>query len=110
VTTVYALRHGATGTLMPEMKNRKGYSHWSPGQPGGIPDVATNMPRLFPSRTSAVLARSQWVRGPVTVTMVAHGGWDEMPYDEPELTAKDVGRKTADLNLVEFELREVAHA
>lgn len=105
---VYALRHVASGTLMPEMRSGRGYSHWSPSEPDapdaqdGMPAAALPTPRFLATRRSAINARGQWARGVVTVSKVNDRDGD---YWE-DFDVVDVGRKVSDLEVVTFTLVE----
>lgn len=105
---VYALRHVASGTLMPEMRSGRGYSHWSPSEPDapdaqdGMPAAALPTPRLLATRRAAINARGQWARGVVTVST---GNDRDGDYWE-EFDVVDVGRKVSDLEIVTFTLVE----
>jgi hypothetical protein len=104
---VFALKHVATGELMPEMKRGKGYCHWSPGVLGMQADQALPTPRLFSAPSKARLARGQWVRGIVEWKERKGDGWDSLISDMRQVV-RDVGRKTDDLQVVEFDLVETA--
>ena len=99
---VYALRHVASGTLMPEMRSGRGYSHWTPSEPDGTPAAALPTPRFLATRRAAINARGQWARGVVTVS---EGNDRDGDYWE-EFDVVDVGRKVSDLEIVTFTLVE----
>lgn len=100
---VYALRHVASGTLMPEMRNGRGYSHWSPSEPDGMPASALPTPRFLATRRAAINARGQWARG--VVRSVTKGGYlDGDSWEDLQVT--DIGRKVTDLEVVTFTLVE----
>lgn len=103
---VFALRHIETREIMPEMKNGRGYSFWSPS---GAPATAdrlqqsTGVFRLFLSEKAAKSCRGQWARGIVG----RHYGHDSGgPY--VDTTVNPRGRSTKDLEIVSFQLVEIA--
>ena len=99
---VYALRHVVSGTLMPEMRSGRGYSHWTPTESDGMPASALPTPRFLATRRAAINARGQWARGVVTVFK---GNDRDGDYYE-EFVVVDVGRKVSDLEVVTFDLVE----
>ena len=99
---VYALRHVVSGTLMPEMRSGRGYSHWNPAEPNGAPANALPVPRFLATRRAAINARGQWARGVVTVSK---GNDRDGDYWE-EFDVVDTGRKVSDLEIVVFNLVE----
>lgn len=94
----YGLRSLDTGEFMPEMRNHRGYSHWSPKAGKPTPKLAreTGLPRLFPDLRSATIGRASWAMGIFSMQDVG-----AEPYEEGELVATDVGRKVTDLQIVE---------
>lgn len=104
MTTLYALRHKATGLCMPQL-GRRGHSHWEPQL-----DYHDNLkPRLFWSKRSAQNARTMWVNGPwkreagTSVDWEGnHDSWDEtVPVAPLRPRGKD------DLELIVFALVEL---
>lgn len=54
---LYVIRQKSTGKMLPEIYQKKGYTHTEPWWPG----VAT--PRLFSSKAGAGRALGQWLKG-----------------------------------------------
>ena len=101
----YALRSLDTGEFMPEMRNHRGYSHWSPKAGKSTPKLAreTGLPRLFPDRRSATIGRASWAMGIFSYEHSVPNPLDD-PYGESELVATDMGRKATDLQIVEVDV------
>ena len=93
----YALRHVATGKLMPNSRLGAGYSHWNP--PNGFMRGALNTPRLFTSDANARRARTLWVSMPNCTEHCYEDGTD--------ITTKNDGRKLEDLEVITLVLTEV---
>lgn len=101
----YALRSLDTGEYMPEMRNHRGYSHWSPKVGRSTPKLAreTGLPRLFPDIRSATIGRTSWAMGMFTHEHVVPDPVED-PYGESRLVALDMGRKVSDLQIVEVSI------
>jgi hypothetical protein len=108
---VWALRHVATGQLMPQLRNR-GYSFWNPGaspeahREHGLMKPDTGIPRLFPSVAAARAAQVAWARG-VFTRVSRPSAWGEW---EDDVVLKPDGRTRADLALVALDLVEAPDA
>lgn len=108
--TFYALRHKATGHMMPTLRGR-GYSLWSPtaDKPkAGIED-AFDVPRLFATSKGADNARVLWARGIHTRNAGTTYSLDG-PDDYEEVSVEDVGRKKDDLEVVPMLLTPASRA
>jgi len=99
---VFAIRHIPTQAFMPQRKQQKGSSHWTPGMVDS--DYETGQPKLFHNKHAAVCAMASWLRG--RVELVVQQG-PEDPY--PEHVAKvrkDPTRRKQDVEVVTFILIE----
>lgn len=94
---LYALKHIATGEFMPEVKDRRGYSNWTPGK-GDFHWAYKGSIRFFFHEASANVARAQWARG-IRKTHYDHHGVDTT-------TIEDAGRKRQELKVVSFTVTE----
>lgn len=93
----YAIRHKATGFLMPQMKKDRGYSHWNPDKPKEL-HASLGVPRLLQSRRQAVKCISGWAAFPNSK------GGGHYSYDGEwieDIDMKDDGRKKEDLEVIE---------
>lgn len=100
IFTYFAIRHKASGELMPEVK-RRGYTHWNPST-NKVPDTALGTPRLLDTRRRAAKCIAQWNAMPNAKMgyTVSYSG--EEDYD---INIKPDGRTKDDLEVVEVELR-----
>lgn len=98
----YAIRHKATGELMPELK-RRGYSFWNPTT-NSIPDTITGCPRLLKSQKQAERCIVQWACLPNARERQYQSGFygDEIDI---ELTTKPDGRKKEDLEIIQVNIK-----
>lgn len=101
----YAIRHKASGQLMPQMKRGRGYSHWNPSNPDPEKKVYAIMPtpRLIDTRKRAMACLAQWAAMP-NAKYFGHTDF-ETGYKEYDLATKRDGRKKEDLEVVKVELR-----
>lgn len=101
--TFFAIRKRGTDLWMLRRRSGRGYTNDAP-QTIGMKDA----PRLFVSRRGAILAISAWAEG-VWARSAGRGGdmFGEDDYDDVKVTARPERRKE-DLEIVEFELREVS--
>lgn len=98
VMNLWAIRHKATGKLMPQL-NGRGYSYWNPNT-DTEPDTSLGVPRLVKSKTIAKFIVGQWSQGIHKRTIIRYG-----EYGENEIV--DVfpdGRKKEDLEIVQVQL------
>jgi len=105
----YMVRHKATGEFMPELRRGRGYTHWNPGKY----ETATHLgrkkligvPRLFPSRKSAIGTITQWNALPNAYAGFRSSG----PFgsDEYETNTTNDGRSKDDLEVVEVNIEEI---
>ena len=98
--TLYALRHVATGQIMPQMKRGRGYSHWNPAKVlAETLYSATNIPRLLTSLKQARKCRQLWSQYPNAATTkyetAMYGGGKV-----GDMLTKSDGRKLDDLEIV----------
>jgi hypothetical protein len=99
--TFYAIRHKASGALMPQGDRKRGYSHWNPGAADHVFKNATQVPRLLVSETSARRCIAQWAALP-NARLHGHQTYDgEWDYG---VEGKDDGRTKADLEPVRVEV------
>lgn len=103
----FALRHKASGLLMPEFENGRGYSYWSP-KPGhtntiGVDGALAGSVRLFSTPKGADNARVAWARGIHERSYT--GPTLEDPGGDDYVKARDVGRKKDDLEVVPMVLQ-----
>ena len=109
---VYCIRHVPTGALMPARMFRTketGFSWWDPTNPeyrGFQPKV----PRLFLTRRAAELAKTFWLKGPMTARVGYTFDVDEENVGLGIIAVKDDSRKSTDLEIVLFELAEPSHS
>lgn len=100
----FALRHVASGLMMPQFENGRGFSYWSP-LPGaqqsdvsGGDGIVTGSVRLFSTYKGADNARVAWARG------IHERGYTgptlEDPGGDDYVKVRDVGRKKDDLEVV----------
>ena len=101
MTTLYALRHKATGFHMPQMK---GVSWWEPT----LDDHRKLKPRLFWTKRSVQNSRSAWARGPWGRENVQSLDWEGVPdgWDETVPMSPMVPRHLDDLEIIELTLAE----
>jgi hypothetical protein len=93
---VYAIREKGTDKYLPQLKNKRGYSHYEP-----LPNGGKLGPRLFMSRHAATVALTVWKKGKVEAVI----------YDGEHDHNKTVpvpGRKGLEMEVVEFVLIESA--
>lgn len=96
----YAIRHKATGELMPQFKKDRGYSHWNPGNPNAEELIASlGVPRLLSMRGKAARCINQWSNNPNgrhrNYTNSITGEWEDFTDYKPD------DRKKEDLEIVE---------
>jgi hypothetical protein len=97
----FALRHKATGQLMPEFENGRGYSHWTPTadlQNTGNDSGMTGTVRLFATYKGADNARVAWARG-IHERSYTGPTLEDLGGDD-YVKARDVGRTKDDLEVV----------
>ena len=102
----YAIRHIASGKLMPQMKTDRGYSHWNPSSKPEGPNMALDVPRLIVSRRKAAQIIVQWACNPNAFNSSYRIGiyGEEV---EQFVDNKPDGRKKTDLEIVRFQMIEV---
>jgi hypothetical protein len=99
--TYFAIRHKPSGRYLPELPGQRGgYTHLEPRawHLGPI--------RLFPIKRNARLALKIWLRGMYNVRR-SYGNFEENDIVEAE-TEPVPSRKAEEMEIVEFELQEVA--
>lgn len=99
---LYAVRHKATGELMPELTGRKrGYSHWNPARPNRLKKETLGVPRLLHSAAQATRVIAQWNANPNAV-----GKYTE---DDAYVDITPDGRTKDDLEVVQVTLAVAAY-
>lgn len=97
----YAIRHKATGELMPQGKKNRGYSHWNPSSPEKFTE-ALPIPRLLATEKKAKGCITQWLAMPnakqsYTISYEGH--------EDDSLVTKPDGRKKEDLEVVQINIK-----
>lgn len=105
---IYVIEHKATGQLMPQMKNGKGYTHWNPSG-GKIVRKALPIPRIFNTELDARRTISQWAANPNAYMALEPDTWYG-PGEGYYLDSKPDGRSKNDLKVVKMSLRKVKSA
>ena len=102
--TYYAIRHRATGQLMPQSRRNRGYSHWNPSADHKF-DQALTVPRLLENERTAQRCIAQWAVCPngkrSGYQSFYDGEWEET------IDFKDDGRKRDDLEAVRLKITVV---
>ncbi len=102
--TYYAIRHKATGELMPQALRNKGYTHWNPSNPEHKFESATGVPRLIDTRRKAARCVAMWGANPNSKRIsyqTNYGEWDD------DVDTKLDGRKKEDLEVIEVNLSHI---
>lgn len=96
---VFVIRDKESGELMPQAKKEGGYSHWL--SPEGF-QYAEPYPRLFTSSKKAKKCVVEWSKG------VPRREFRALDFDDPgRVTYEKHGREASDLEVVQYELKEV---
>ena len=95
----YAIRHKASGELMPEMA-RRGYSFWNPSCPQPLYGAKESI-RLFKDKKRAERCITAWSIG-LQYKSRFYSMYDGI--SEEETISKDDGRKKDDLEVVKVTL------
>jgi hypothetical protein len=98
----YAIRHKATGELMPQAKRDRGYSHWNPSHPEHEFRQKLGVPRLIDTRRRAARCITMWVANPNGKRSGSQNNYTG-EYDDI-VDFKDDGRTSDDLEVIEINL------
>ena len=104
----FALKHSATGRLMPALmarSGRGGWSYWNPASVDRSEHGHGSAPRLFETLRSAQNARSAWAQGYHKREAWSGYDWEGIPDGEDNHVIEDAGRKLTDLEIVRVEVR-----
>ena len=109
----WGIRHKPTGKWMPvrmfKSGGGRGWSHWTPDDARQGYDGFDKNPRLFFKKVAAQRALNAWLAGAWEARMT--GGGDIFDPPEPGSPAPykpQVERKSEDMEIVEFSLREMS--
>ena len=103
----FALKHSATGRLMPALMSRSGrcgWSYWNPASVNHSEHGHGSAPRLFETLRSAQNARSAWAQGNHKREAWSGYDWEGIPDGEDNHVIEDAGRKLTDLEIVRVQL------
>lgn len=104
----FALKHTATGRLMPALMSRSGrggWSYWNPASVDRSEHGHGSAPRLFETLRSAQNARSAWAQGFHKREAWSGYDWEGIHDSEDNHVIEDAGRKLTDLEIVRVEVR-----
>lgn len=103
----FALKHVATGKLMPARMSRSGRGGWSYWDPTSIVIDECghgSVPRLLETLRSAQNARSAWAQGRHKREVWTGFDWEGTPDGGDDHVIDDAGRKLTDLEIVPVEV------
>ena len=106
----YAIRHKATGDLMPELTGGRGYSHWNPTNKETYDDlrrILTGTPRLLSSRRKALMCIAQWFSLPNGIEKRSYNSGYYGDEEDVIIQTTPDGRSKDDLEVVEIHLEVV---
>ncbi len=98
----FAIRHKASGELMPSAKRDRGYSHWNPSNPEHIFKKAEDSPRLISTRRKAARCIAMWATNPNGKETSHQGYYGEW---EADVIFKPDGRTKEDLEIIEVTIK-----